>query len=111
MGLASQLRTNPPGPLPQTTESELEDQWSALLIHYGAPASLIVESFAEITARYQAPGRHYHNLAHLRYALSRFHKIKSLARDLRPLQFAIWFHDLIYRPYLGGNERKSAAEA
>lgn len=111
MAIASRLGAYQPGPLVQTPDSELEDQWSSLLARFGVPAPLIARSFAEITIRYQAPGRHYHNLAHLRYALGGFQKIKSLARQPRLVQLAIWFHDLGFRPYGRANDSRSALAA
>lgn len=113
-GIIKHGKLGPPGQqglAGQAPDSELEDQWSALLAHFGVPAPLIVRSFAEITRRYQAPGRHYHNLAHLRYALGRFQKLKPGAREPRLVQLAIWYHDLGYRPYGRANDCRSALGA
>lgn len=111
MAIASQLGTYQPGPLAPMPDSELEDQWSALLAHFGVPPSLVVRSFAEITGRYQARGRYYHNLAHLRYSLGRFQKVKTQAREPRLVQLAIWFHDLGFRPFGRANDSRSALSA
>ncbi len=111
MGLASSLKNNQAASPARSADSELEDQWSALLIHSGVAPPLIVDSFTEIVESYADPRRHAGNLAHLRFVLARFHKIRHLARDLRALQFAVWLQTLSWRPYIGPGSVRSAQRA
>jgi predicted metal-dependent HD superfamily phosphohydrolase len=63
----------------------------------------------ELVAAYTAPGRHYHNLAHIEDclgALARVEDLSSLERDT--LSEAIWWHDVVYDPTRADNEELSA---
>ena len=57
---------------------------------------------------YDAPGRHYHNLRHIRHCLAELDAAKSLAKDPTSVELAIWFHDAVYDPQCHDNEERSA---
>src|SRR5882757_9391535 len=62
-----------------------------------------------LIAAYTAPGRHYHNLAHIRDCLVKLAHVDGLSdaeRDI--LSEAIWWHDLVYDPTRSDNEELSA---
>jgi predicted metal-dependent HD superfamily phosphohydrolase len=64
--------------------------------------------YAEISARYSEPRRHYHTLAHIAACLSELERL-ALTHDLRErIGLAIWFHDVIYDPLAQDNEMRSA---
>jgi predicted metal-dependent HD superfamily phosphohydrolase len=68
----------------------------------------------ELAAAYSAPGRHFHNLDHIRACLAELddairHGVKI--EDPEALRFAIWFHDLIYDGTRTDNEERSAQAA
>jgi predicted metal-dependent HD superfamily phosphohydrolase len=63
----------------------------------------------ELTAEYTAPGRHYHNLAHVEDCLAALARVKNLsAAEREILTEAIWWHDVVYDPTRPDNEELSA---
>jgi predicted metal-dependent HD superfamily phosphohydrolase len=63
----------------------------------------------ELVAAYTAPGRHYHNLAHIEDclgALARVDHLSPLEREI--LSAAIWWHDVVYDATRADNEELSA---
>ncbi|MBR0830720.1 phosphohydrolase [Bradyrhizobium manausense] len=63
----------------------------------------------ELSAAYAAPGRHYHNLAHIEDCLAALAQVEGLSaveRDI--LTEAIWWHDVVYDPTRSDNEELSA---
>lgn len=63
----------------------------------------------QLVAAYAAPGRHYHNLAHIEdclAALARIDKLSARERDI--LSEAIWWHDIVYDATRSDNEERSA---
>lgn len=63
----------------------------------------------ELAAAYAAPGRHYHNLAHIEDCLAALVQVEGLAeREREILSEAIWWHDVVYDPTRSDNEEFSA---
>lgn len=63
----------------------------------------------ELAAAYTAPGRHYHNLAHIEDCLAALAQVDGLAAAEREiLTEAIWWHDVVYDPTRSDNEELSA---
>ena len=63
----------------------------------------------ELIAAYTAPGRHYHNLAHIEDCLAALARIDNLsAREREILTEAIWWHDVVYDATRSDNEERSA---
>jgi len=63
----------------------------------------------ELAAAYTAPGRHYHNLAHIEDCLAALALVEGLsAREREVLTEAIWWHDVVYDPTRSDNEELSA---
>jgi predicted metal-dependent HD superfamily phosphohydrolase len=63
----------------------------------------------QLAAAYAAPGRHYHNLAHIEDclgALARVDNLSAAAREI--LSEAIWWHDVVYDATRSDNEELSA---
>jgi len=63
----------------------------------------------DLVAAYTAPGRHYHNLAHIEDclgALARVDNLSPLEREI--LSEAIWWHDVVYDATRADNEELSA---
>ena len=62
-----------------------------------------------LIAAYSAPGRHYHNLAHIQDCLGALSSIDGLsAADRDLLVQAIWWHDAVYDATKSDNEEQSA---
>ncbi|QOZ51241.1 phosphohydrolase [Bradyrhizobium sp. CCBAU 53338] len=63
----------------------------------------------ELVAAYMAPGRHYHNLAHIEDCLAALAQLDGLSgRERETLTEAIWWHDVVYDPTRRDNEERSA---
>jgi predicted metal-dependent HD superfamily phosphohydrolase len=63
----------------------------------------------ELVAAYTAPGRHYHNLAHIEDCLGALARVENLsALDREILSAAIWWHDVVYDATRADNEELSA---
>ncbi|MER9306067.1 hypothetical protein NKJ06_09870 [Mesorhizobium sp. M0293] len=63
---------------------------------------------SELSALYRAPGRHYHNLAHIEAMLALAGDYRGSLGDLEAVEAAIWFHDAIYDSKAKDNEARSA---
>jgi predicted metal-dependent HD superfamily phosphohydrolase len=63
----------------------------------------------ELVAAYTAPGRHYHNLAHIEDCLSALARVDNLSAVEREILVeAIWWHDVVYDATRADNEELSA---
>lgn len=65
----------------------------------------------ELSALYQAEGRHYHNLSHIEAMLALAADYRASLHDRGAVEAAIWFHDAIYDSRGKDNEARSAALA
>lgn len=85
--------------------------WLALLAPFAVDQARAAAGWAELTAAYRAPERHYHNLTHLAAVLG---WVAALCEDdaaWPALTLAAWFHDAVYDPRAADNEEQSAAWA
>jgi predicted metal-dependent HD superfamily phosphohydrolase len=64
--------------------------------------------YARLLAAWSSFGRHYHTVEHLEACLREFDRARDLAQRPAEVEFALWFHDAIYRTYRKDNERRSA---
>jgi predicted metal-dependent HD superfamily phosphohydrolase len=63
----------------------------------------------DLVAAYTAPGRHYHNLAHIEDCLGVLARVDNLsAAEREILVEAIWWHDVVYDATRADNEELSA---
>ncbi len=86
-----------------TARARWEDLWRRL----GVPAGSI-GTFEELVASYAGDGRHYHTLHHVLDCLALLDRFEHLATHREEIECALWFHDAIYDPRRGDNERASA---
>lgn len=89
----------------------LSHLWESLLNAMGVERSSARPLFADLTTRYTAPERHYHNLDHIAHCLETAATLQHVAHDYWAIQLAIWFHDVIYDTRAHDNEAQSAAYA
>ena len=61
-----------------------------------------------LIARYEEPHRAYHNLRHIEECFEALLPASHLAGRLAETHLALWFHDAVYDPHAGDNERASA---
>ncbi len=67
--------------------------------------------FDNLATAYAEPHRYYHNQQHIAECLAQFDAARHLAGQPAAVEFALWFHDVVYDPKAGDNEEKSAAMA
>jgi len=86
------------------------DRWQQLWRSLGAKGEAV--GWYEILLRaYAEPQRHYHNERHIADCLAEFAAVRSLARQPKAVELALWFHDAVYDPRTADNEAQSAALA
>ncbi|MES2025685.1 MAG: hypothetical protein V4448_09025 [Pseudomonadota bacterium] len=89
-------------------QSWLRAKWQTLVTSVSADRAASDAVWDELIRHYSESHRSYHNLSHimvlLRYAETHRHQINRL----EIVEFAIWFHDVIYDTHLKDNERRSA---
>lgn len=88
--------------------TELEPRWANLCKQAGLDGSA---EWWELSAAYGGPSRAYHNLNHIADCLLQFDEHAHLASDPVAVEFAIWFHDIVYDARAADDEERSAAEA
>jgi len=64
--------------------------------------------YAFLATAYKEPHRAYHTLDHVRDCLAALDGAADLAENPVDLELAIWFHDVVYRPFARDNEARSA---
>jgi predicted metal-dependent HD superfamily phosphohydrolase len=95
----------------ETVNKQLSDMsrlWLDLITSYGADDAAARWLFRDIIDHYEADGRYYHNLEHVRSVLDTIAQLETTAVDYRAIQLAAWFHDLVYLPDSPENEAQSA---
>ena len=85
----------------------LEQRWYSLAKHY-LDIDLQDNYWRNIHNQYSARSRHYHNLKHLYHMFQELDSFKDAIEDIHAMEFAIWYHDIIYKSTKSDNEEKSA---
>ncbi|WP_299824712.1 hypothetical protein [uncultured Pontibacter sp.] len=91
--------------------SDLQLQWEKLCAEYTTDTALVAQLWNELAQAHTSETRHYHTLDHLAYMLELADKYRQPDISYEALQFAIYYHDIIYNPTTPDNEEKSAALA
>ncbi|QHI37669.1 hypothetical protein IMCC3317_30500 [Kordia antarctica] len=92
-------------------KNELHQSWLNLSSKYTDDDLLLNELWIEIHEKYTSKKRHYHNLNHLDYMFQLATNDQADLEDYDTVQFAIWYHDVIYNSVKSTNELKSATFA
>ena len=66
-----------------------------------------VEVFHSLRERYSEAGRAYHNVIHIQDCLDEFDGSRYLAQSPDDVEYALWFHDVIYDTRAKDNEERS----
>jgi len=93
---------------PSTTRFTFE-RWTSLIDRFGLRTSQRV--FETIKDRYSNSSLAYHNVQHINDCLEQFDAARAIAEYPDEVEFAIWFHDVIYDTHRADNEAMSAAFA
>ncbi len=86
----------------------LDKNWLQLAMQHSTNIALISKIIAEIKDQYNSQTRVYHNLHHIEHFLQLAMPYSEKLQQKDAFFFAVWFHDVIYRPFRKNNEAKSA---
>jgi predicted metal-dependent HD superfamily phosphohydrolase len=86
----------------------LKLRWGNLLLKFKIEQQTAQKLFADLSKFYSSPERHYHTLDHIQHFLAVVDALSTKAKNLEAIEFAAWFHDLIYDAKAKDNEEKSA---
>ncbi len=89
----------------------LKTEWNCLASKYCEDQQLIDRFWQEILLAYTGKKRHYHSTSHIYNMLLQAEDIKERIVDFDVLQFAIWYHDIVYKSAKSDNEEQSAIVA
>ena len=82
----------------------LENKFKILCQNFSKDEKLITQLWQEIKTAHSEPTRHYHTLKHLEHIYKEFQELELTAL----LEFAIFYHDIVYDASSNDNEEKSA---
>lgn len=83
-------------------------KWENLLLKFEIEQKTAQKLFADLSNFYSSPDRHYHTLDHIQHFLGVVDALSAKAKNLEAIEYAAWFHDLIYDSKAKDNEEKSA---
>jgi predicted metal-dependent HD superfamily phosphohydrolase len=89
----------------------LENRWMDLFSFASETGNTIQKGFQKLVEKYSEKHRHYHNLIHVDACLKHLDEIADCIVDIKPVEVALWFHDIIYDPKKNDNEKMSAEYA
>lgn len=82
--------------------------WQHTLQGLGVDQVAIGQACTDLVGAYSTGDRHYHTLHHIHHVLSVINTLQAYAHDLKAVQLAAWFHDVIYDTQAQDNEEQSA---
>ncbi len=88
----------------------LQYAWADLLDRHGCDAATGRATFDDLAHCYGAPERHYHTLDHIAAVLETVRSLNGGPAD-PALEFAVWFHDVVYDTHAADSEERSAEHA
>lgn len=92
----------------ENQQIKIISQWFELCHDAGVSLVSATEIAQKVVDAYSENHRHYHTLDHVNHCLTVLDTIPNVIEERQDIQFAIWFHDLIYDPESGLNEYDSA---
>ena len=88
----------------------MKDRFIELLRKMGAKGDFD-SAFETLAMEYSGARRYYHTLRHVRNCLDEYSEVRDLAVSPNTLEFALWYHDIVYNTKSENNEARSAALA
>jgi len=82
------------------------ERWLGLMEAWGFGRNQA--TFESLMAAYSEKGRYYHTSEHVSVCLRHLDKCVGQLDSPREVEIALWFHDAVYKPLFGRNEKESA---
>lgn len=92
-------------------EHHLWSVWWSGLAPWQVRLDLAQQEFGRLVLHYGTTGRYYHTLSHVQQVLQTISHLQAHTPHPAIVQFAGWFHDVVYDPKAQDNEDQSAAYA
>jgi predicted metal-dependent HD superfamily phosphohydrolase len=89
----------------------LHARWRELCAPSANDSACVESLWEQLREHYCEPRRAYHNLTHIAALLQLADRERQQLRHPSVIEFAIWFHDLVYDTHAGDNEQRSAQQA
>jgi len=91
----------------------LEKRWFALVAELSptTPIEIVEKWWQIIASAYSEKHRHYHTLEHINFGLLRIDKFTNQFHEPKAVEFAWWFHDIVYVLKSKTNEHDSSVLA
>jgi predicted metal-dependent HD superfamily phosphohydrolase len=86
----------------------LKQAFQQLTAIYNPEVQLIDKLWFEIENSYSHQARYYHTLHHLEHMFSHLSHVRTNIQGWNTILFALFYHDIIYKPTSNLNEEKSA---
>lgn len=90
--------------------AKLNELWRQLAKYYSDDEKLINKLHKQIVECHSEAHRHYHTLTHLSAIFEDFEGLvlDQSSSSTHCIHFAVWFHDIVYKPGSTVNEKESA---
>lgn len=90
---------------------KVREVWDLLTCKYCNDSNLTDQFYQEIVRKYTTSRRHYHNLQHIQALLQFCDTYSVHLQDRDVVEFAVFYHDIIYNVLRKDNEPRSAGVA
>lgn len=92
-------------------DNYITQKWHELIAPYAPDQEIAAALLEEIRSKYNQSNRYYHNLQHITTMLQLAEQYEEKIKDKATVNFAIFYHDLVYDTSSSNNEEKSAKKA
>lgn len=89
-------------------QTDLEAVFTDICLKVCADRPLIQQCYEELNTVYHNPGRHYHNMQHIRFFYHELLQASHLCHQWDEMVMAMFYHDAVYNPLQKDNEYQSA---
>lgn len=91
-----------------TSDAEIVHRWFERCHTSGVALAAANDMGSRLATAYTGPGRHYHDLGHVRHVLDLAAGLRLDDAEREVIDFTLWFHDAILDPARSDNEARSA---
>ncbi|MEI9906239.1 MAG: hypothetical protein WDN06_21755 [Asticcacaulis sp.] len=84
------------------------ETWNGLMSRLAVSADMANALWADLSAAYTQPHRHYHDISHIDVLVAAFMPLRERFEDADAALLALFYHDIVYDPARPDNEERSA---